>query len=114
MDFKAEKRKIQTLNKTELSKYEAENKRLLAAATKKAEAAKEERRNKFNKTVCYIGVPDQALVNEALARSEEKRLKDLNSEVQKRKIALLTPEERKAREKKRKELLNRLEKLMAA
>lgn len=114
MDLKAEKRKIQNFSKSELSKYEAENLRLLAEAREKVKKAEEERRNSYSKMlVCTPGKPDEALLATVRACSEESRLKELNSEIQKRKLAFLTPQEKRAREAKRKALLKQLEELRA-
>ena len=114
MNFEAEKRKIQNLNKTELNSYEAENKRLLAAARKKIEEARAEKNSSLEKSFCIPGKPNKALINEVMALSEEHRLKDLEKEIQKRKLNFLTPQERKAREQRRKALIRRIEVLMAS
>lgn len=114
MNLEAEKRKIQKLNKTELRKYEEENLKLLAAAKEKVLKADEERKNAYKQTVfCRPGTPDELLLATVKAYSERSRLEKLNSEIQKRKLAFLTPQEKRAREAKRKALLKQIEELRA-
>ncbi len=112
MNFEAEKRKIKSLNKEELREYEAENTKLLLRARREVEKAEEERR-KPSENMCFFGKAEDSLIKTVLAYSKEKRLLDLNAEIQKRKLSFLTPQEKRAREQKRKNLFNRLEVLKA-
>ena len=114
MDFKAEKKKIQNLSKTELLKYEAENNRLLKEARKRVEEAEEERKNSHKIENCFSGNAERSLIKTIKAYSEEGKLKELSSEIQKRKLNFLTPQERKAREQRRKALIRRIEVLKAS
>ena len=112
MNLEAEKKKIQSLNRTSLSKYEANNREMLKAAERKVQEAKNEK-PKLEKGVSVPGSPDQRLVRWVLALSEETKLKELNREIQKRKNQLLTPQEKAESKARRKAISKRLEVLMA-
>lgn len=112
MNLKAEKKKIQSLNKTELRSYEAENKRLLAEAREKAKEA-QKARGRLRKAISVPGIPEQALVKEIQALEEIRALRELNSEIQKRKNQLLTPQEKAKIEATKRALFKRLEMLSA-
>jgi len=112
MNLKAEKEKIQNLNRASLSKYEANNLEMLKAANRKVQEAKNEK-PKLEKGVSVPGSPDQRLFRWVLALSEEKKLKELNREIQKRKNQLLTPQEKAENNARRKAISKKLEMLKA-
>ncbi len=109
MNFEAEKKRIQKMNCSELNSYEAQNKRLLEKARDQVKKTKAERLGKRENSLS--GKLDNSIRNSIEAMIEEARLKELNSEIQKRKLNFLTPQERRAREEKRKSLILRLEAL---
>lgn len=109
MNFEAEKKRIQKMNRSELNSYEAQNKRLLEKARDQVKKTKAERSDKRENSLS--GKLDNSIRNSIEAMIEEARLKELNSEIQKRKLNFLTPQERRAREEKRKSLILRLEAL---
>lgn len=113
MNLKAEARKIQSLNKEELRKYEAENKRLLEEARAEVRKAEDERASFYKRSICYSGKADEKLIKTVLAYSKVEKLQKLNSEIQKRKLSFLTPQEKRARERKRQALLKAVEELRA-
>lgn len=112
MNFEAEKKKIQKMNRSELTKYEENFIKLLT----KTEQEVKEAKSKESQVIRYAspyGKPSQETLNLILALSKESRMKKLNSDIQKRKNQLLTPQERIQREAKRKALLKELEVLRA-
>ena len=108
MNFETEKKNIQRMSGSELNSYEAQNKRLLEKAKEQVQKAQAER---FNKKEYSSGTVDNSLKTVIDSMIKEARLKELNSEIRKRKLNFLSPHERKAREEKRKTLIARLEAL---
>ena len=113
MNFDAEKKKIQKMNRSELNKYEEQYKKMLVKAESDVKEAKKKESLSIRKAITYYGQPSQELKDLVLALSYESRMKKLNSDIQKRKNQLLTPQERVQREAKKKELLKQLEMMRA-
>ena len=108
MNFETEKKKIQRMSGSELNCYQAQNERLLEKAREKVLKAEAERISKRENS---SGKVDSSLMKVIDSKIEEARLKEINSEIKKRKLNFLSPQERRAREEKRKTLIARLEAL---